>query len=159
MEKNRGALEQRRLVGLETLQIASLDPGPSLDLIIRAAILGSHHADCGSLTSEGDPDLEWCFLTTVIRQAGWWIVVSGATTTGGATSTAPPCHVPLPGFDEFVKAESWTPEELPDTGDLFPSLGTPGLGHPPTLNRIQTLTWPLRLPLNTSTDSRQQATV
>ncbi|KAF8523034.1 hypothetical protein JB92DRAFT_2827453 [Gautieria morchelliformis] len=40
MEKNR-AFEQRRWVGLETLQIASLDPGPSLDLIIRAAILGS----------------------------------------------------------------------------------------------------------------------
>ncbi|KAF8504102.1 hypothetical protein JB92DRAFT_2968835 [Gautieria morchelliformis] len=151
MEKNPGALELRRSVGLETLQIASLDPGPSLDLIIRAAIRGSPSRRLRLFDIQRAIRI-WsaASLTTVIRnaiynqlttgselfawqplrphqhrhdqhQAGWWIVVAEPPLRVAPRPPLPPRHVPLPGFDEFVKAESWRPEEVPDTGDLFPS--------------------------------------
>ncbi|KAF8465422.1 hypothetical protein JB92DRAFT_3062848 [Gautieria morchelliformis] len=141
MEKNRGALEQRRLVGLETLQIASLDPGPSLDLIIRAAILGSPSRRLRLIDIQRAIRI-WsgASLTTVIRNAiynqlttgselfawqplrphqhrhdqhvpgGWWIVVAEPPLRVAPRPPLPPCHVPLPGFDE-----------APRYGDLFPS--------------------------------------
>ncbi|KAF8504101.1 hypothetical protein JB92DRAFT_2968827 [Gautieria morchelliformis] len=151
MQKNPGALEQRRSVGLDTLKRpASLDSGSSLDPIICAAILGSPSrrlrlADVrlwGKVTLTDGLKLaikERLIVSELFalepspryqRRGGWWIVVAEPPVRVAPRPPLPPRHVPLPGFDEFVKAESWRRAEVPDTGRI---LGTLGWAIQPTL--------------------------
>ncbi|KAF8503201.1 hypothetical protein JB92DRAFT_2833412 [Gautieria morchelliformis] len=162
LERNPGALVQRRSVGLDTLKRpSSLSPGPSLDPMIRAAILGSpsrrlriayiqeaikrwseapltHRIKQAKETTDRERIIRQAVfaaepkpLATLLRsrslfsqRGGWWIVVAEPPLRVARRLPLPRGHVPLPGFDQFVKALSWTPEEVPDTGTYL------GLGHP-----------------------------
>ncbi|KAF8507447.1 hypothetical protein JB92DRAFT_2960620 [Gautieria morchelliformis] len=141
LERNPGALEQRRSVGLDTLTWSgSLSSGPCLDPLIQAAILGSpsrrlrladiqeaierwskapltpslKHSIQKRLT---DSDLFarqlWGGTRTSGNRRAYWFVVAEPPVQVVPRPPLPPAHVPLPNFGDFVKAESWNPEEVP----------------------------------------------
>ncbi|KAF8522687.1 hypothetical protein JB92DRAFT_2887114 [Gautieria morchelliformis] len=102
----------------------SLSSGPCLDPLIQAAILGSPSRRL-RLADIQEAIERWTLNDLFARQLwgrnenqwqrrrAYWFVVAEPPVQVVPRPPLPPAHVPLPNFGDFVKAESWNPEEVP----------------------------------------------
>ncbi|KAF8518057.1 hypothetical protein JB92DRAFT_3095253 [Gautieria morchelliformis] len=100
LERNPGALEQRRAI--ERWSKAPLTP--SLKQSIQQRLADS---DLFARQPLARNETQWQ------RRRTYWIVVAEPPVQVVPRPPLPPAHVPLPNFGDFVKAESWNPEEVP----------------------------------------------